>query len=158
MYMYVTTIFVFLSELQDCPAKIIKTKIFSLIKFLFSSSVITLCAAIYNGKLFQNRKCWFYRWTDLKKFFFIINQWFSLTRFDVYYKWMVWSWDYWMIYKGLGFLAIVRVGAPPPAHPLPSSSCLTFSVSSCVSPVELTDGKGVGEEPNHRRARKPGPL
>jgi hypothetical protein len=36
----------------------------------------------------------------------------------------------------------------------------SLSQSSCVSPFELTDGRGeeVGEEPNHRSARKPGPL
>jgi hypothetical protein len=31
--------------------------------------------------------------------------------------------------------------APPP---LPSASCLFFSVFLCVSPVELTDGRGGG--------------
>ncbi len=44
-------------NVQDFPTKIIKAKIFSLIKFLFSSTVITLCAAIYNEKFLHNRKC-----------------------------------------------------------------------------------------------------
>ncbi len=49
------------------------------------------------------------------------------------------------------------------AHPLrPFSRHLLFilSQSSCVLSVELTDGRGgegVGEEPNHMTARKPGP-
>ncbi len=42
-------------------------------------------------------------------------------------------------------------------HPLLLLSLQQFaslSQSSCVSPVELTDGMGVGEEPNHTAARK----
>jgi hypothetical protein len=48
-----------------------------------------------------------------------------------------------MIYRGPGFLAV------------------SLSQSSCVSPVELTDGRGgeeEDEEANHTTARKPGPL
>jgi hypothetical protein len=37
---------------------------------------------------------------------------------------------------------------PPPASKLP-----LFFQSSCVSPVELMDGRGVGEEPNHRQRK-----
>jgi hypothetical protein len=36
---------------------------------------------------------------------------------------------------------------------------LSFSVFLCDTAVELIDGRGgVGEEPNHTGARKPGPL
>ncbi len=46
----------------------------------------------------------------------------------------------------------------PSLPPLPSASCL-----SCVSPVELTNGRkgggeGMGNEQNHTTSRKPGPL
>ncbi len=46
-------------------------------------------------------------------------------------------------------------------YPLPLSreQVVSLSPSSCVSPVELTDGgrgRGAGEEPNHMTARKPG--
>jgi hypothetical protein len=50
------------------------------------------------------------------------------------------------------------------AHPFPLLSHQQFvslSQSSCVSLVAVIDGsggKGVGEEPNHTTARKPGPL
>ncbi len=40
-----------------------------------------------------------------------------------------------------------------PFPPLPSTSCLPFSQSSCVA-----GRRGVGEEPNHTTARKPGHL
>ncbi len=49
-------------------------------------------------------------------------------------------------------------------HPLPSLSrqqVVSLSQSSCVSPVELFDGReggGLGEKPNHTTARKPGSL
>ncbi len=50
----------------------------------------------------------------------------------------------------------------PPPIPLSRQQVISFSQSSCVSPVELTDrrgGKGVhGQEPNHKTARKPGPI
>jgi len=43
-----------------------------------------------------------------------------------------------------------------PPHPQEVAS---LSQSSCVSPIELTEGrKRVGEEPNHTTTRKPGPL
>jgi hypothetical protein len=49
------------------------------------------------------------------------------------------------------------------AHPLPPSPVgkLSLFLRLLVSPVALTDGRGgggVGEEPNHTTARKPGPL
>jgi hypothetical protein len=48
-----------------------------------------------------------------------------------------------------------------PLTPVTRQQVVSLSQSSCVSLVELTDGKGggrVGEEPNHRIARMPGPL
>jgi hypothetical protein len=56
-----------------------------------------------------------------------------------------------------------------PSLPQPPSSSDSkmslFLSSSCVSPVELTDGRdqggggeGVGEEPNHTTVKKFGPL
>jgi hypothetical protein len=51
------------------------------------------------------------------------------------------------------------------AHHLPllfRQQVASLSQSSCVSPVDLTDWKGVGEgagvEPNYRTTRKPGNL
>ncbi len=39
---------------------------------------------------------------------------------------------------------------------------VSLSQCSCLSSVELTDGRGegegVGDEPNHTTAKKPGPL
>ncbi len=46
-------------------------------------------------------------------------------------------------------------------HPLSRQQVVSHSQSSRVSPVELANGiggKGVGEEPNHTKAGKPGPL
>jgi hypothetical protein len=63
-----------------------------------------------------------------------------------------------MIYRGQGFLAVVLFGSFPTLAPL---SCQQVVSLSCVSLAELTDGRGVegvGEEPNHTRARKPGSL
>ncbi len=47
-----------------------------------------------------------------------------------------------------------------PLTPISRQKLVFLSWSSCVSPVELTDGKGGGgcEEPNHVTARKPGSL
>ncbi len=55
--------------------------------------------------------------------------------------------EYWMIYRGPGFIAVVWFGSSPnpsPSRPRPPSvSCLvSLSQSSCISPVELTDGRG----------------
>jgi hypothetical protein len=48
------------------------------------------------------------------------------------------------------------------SHPLHTLSRLvSLSQSSCVLPVELTEGRGgevVGEEPDHTMTRSPGPL
>jgi hypothetical protein len=60
-------------------------------------------------------------------------------------------------YRGPGFLAVVLLGFFPSSL---SASFLSFLVFLCATGVELTDGrggKGVGEEPNHKTARKPGP-
>ncbi len=49
------------------------------------------------------------------------------------------------VYRGLVFLAvIILVRLPPPLLPPPPSSQhgVSFSQSSCVSPVELTDERG----------------
>ncbi len=48
--------------------------------------------------------------------------------------------EYWMIYRGPGFLAVVWFIPPPPFRQ--QIACL--SQSSCVSPVELTTGRGGG--------------
>ncbi len=49
-----------------------------------------------------------------------------------------------------------------PSNFLSGSILASLSQSSCVSQVELTEGKGggelAGEEPNHTTARKLGPL
>jgi hypothetical protein len=48
--------------------------------------------------------------------------------------------EYWIIYRGPSFLAVVWFGSSPAPPPLPSASCLSFSVFLRVaSPVELTD-------------------
>ncbi len=49
-----------------------------------------------------------------------------------------------------------NLASPPALSPLPSA---VVSLSQSQSPVEITDGggEGVGEEPNHRMAIKPGP-
>ncbi len=45
----------------------------------------------------------------------------------------------------------------PPPSPLPSTSCLSFSVFLCVA-SRCYWPKGLEEEPNHTTARKAGPL
>jgi hypothetical protein len=64
--------------------------------------------------------------------------------------------DLW--YRGPGFLAAVLFGSN-----CPTPNCLSFLAFLCVasraySEVVREEGKGVGEEPNHTTARKPGPL
>jgi hypothetical protein len=66
-----------------------------------------------------------------------------------------------MIYRGPGILASYNLAPPPSPLPVPRQQVYSFSPSSCVSPVELTDGRGgeeVEEEPNPTTARKPGLL
>ncbi len=68
--------------------------------------------------------------------------------------------EYWMIYEGPGFLAVAWFGSSPtPFPPLPSASCLYFSVFLCrVSAVELTDGRGGsgrGAKSDHRKKAWP---
>jgi hypothetical protein len=66
--------------------------------------------------------------------------------------------EYWMIYRGPGFLAVVWFGSST-MHPLSRQKFVSLSQSSCVSPVELTDGRGglegVGEEPNYKKKSNP---
>ncbi len=62
--------------------------------------------------------------------------------------------EYWIIYRGPGFLAVFWFGhSPRPLPPPAGEQVVSLSQSSCVSPVELTDGirerGGVDEEPNH---------
>ncbi len=62
------------------------------------------------------------------------------------------------IYRGPGFLAVAWFGSTPTPSRQHVASLSRFS---CRSAVELTDRKrrgGVGLEPNHSTARKPGPL
>jgi hypothetical protein len=46
-----------------------------------------------------------------------------------------------MIYRGLGFLAVLRFGYSPP---LPSASCFSFSDFPCFAGRAYTDGRGGG--------------
>ncbi len=52
--------------------------------------------------------------------------------------------EYWMFYRGPGFLAVVWLGySPTPSTLLQWAICISFSVFLCVtSPVELTDERG----------------
>jgi hypothetical protein len=64
-----------------------------------------------------------------------------------------------MLYRGPG--AFLRLYNLAPS-PLPQQ-VVSLSRYSCVSPVELTDGRegeavGEGAKSNHTTARKPGPL
>ncbi len=53
--------------------------------------------------------------------------------------------EYWMMNRVPGFLAVVWFGSFTTLFfPLPPESCLSLSRSSCVSPIELTDGRGGG--------------
>jgi hypothetical protein len=68
-----------------------------------------------------------------------------------------------MIYRGpgtrLSCRLMIRLLAHPPS-PLSRQQVVFLSQFSCVSPVELTGGRGdgVGEEPNYKATRKPGLL
>jgi hypothetical protein len=67
---------------------------------------------------------------------------------------------FWMIYRGQGFHAFLWFGSSPPPTPLSCQQIVSLSLSSCVSPVELTGRWGRGgmeEEPNPTTVRKPGP-
>jgi hypothetical protein len=48
--------------------------------------------------------------------------------------------EYLMYYRGPGFLAVI----PPPLPP-PNKQVVSLFQSSCVSPVEFTDGRGGGK-------------
>ncbi len=50
--------------------------------------------------------------------------------------------QYWMIYRGPGFLSVEWFGSSPaPFFPHSRQQVVSLSQSSCVSPVELTDGR-----------------
>jgi hypothetical protein len=53
-----------------------------------------------------------------------------------------------MIYRGAGFLAVRRFGYSPTPSPLSRQQLVFLSQSSCVLPVELTEGRRGGGEPN----------
>ncbi len=69
-----------------------------------------------------------------------------------------------MIFRGPGFLAVVRFGSSTALSPLSRQQVVSLSQSSCASPVELIlmvkrwRGEDVGEELTLRTARKPGHL
>ncbi len=54
--------------------------------------------------------------------------------------------EYWMIYRGPSFHAVLwfSISPPPAPHPFPPSTLhvVSLSQSSCVSPVELNDERG----------------
>ncbi len=66
--------------------------------------------------------------------------------------------EYWLIYRGPGFLAVVCFGSSPP--PLSCQQLVSLSQSICVFRSRLLPGggQGVGEEPNHTMGWKPDPL
>jgi hypothetical protein len=65
-----------------------------------------------------------------------------------------------MFVEGQAFLQSYDL-APHPLPPLPSvrrQQVVSLSQSFCVSRSSLLTGGAVGEEPNLKSARKPGPL
>ncbi len=50
-----------------------------------------------------------------------------------------------MIYRGPGFLAVLRFCSTPTPSPLFRQQLVSLSQFFCVSPVELTEGSGGGE-------------
>jgi hypothetical protein len=65
-----------------------------------------------------------------------------------------------MLYRDQFFCSRI-CSSPTPSPPLSSQEVVSLSQSSCVSPIELTDGRrggGGSKEPNHTAARKSGPL
>jgi hypothetical protein len=64
-----------------------------------------------------------------------------------------------MIYRGPGFLSIVRFGSSPHPSALSASSA-SDNIQEVLERDNLVmgDGGGDGEEPNRTTARKPGPL
>jgi hypothetical protein len=71
--------------------------------------------------------------------------------------------EYLMIYRGPGFLAELRTyysaQRPPPPPTLSHQQVASLSQSSCVSPVQLTDGRegggGYGAESYYRKKAWP---
>ncbi len=111
----------------------------------FSSDFIKLFVAIQKSWVATNKR--------IKRF---VQR--RLTVFLGFY-FMVETREYWMVYRGPGFLAVAWFGSSPAPSPLFRQQVVSLSHSSCVSPVDITyGGDGVGEEPNHTIARKPGPL
>jgi hypothetical protein len=64
--------------------------------------------------------------------------------------------EYSIIYTGTSFLAIVRIGYSAPVRKLDRRH--TERLRKRDKLLTGDEGKGVGEEPNHKTARKPGPL
>ncbi len=52
--------------------------------------------------------------------------------------------EYWMIFRGPSFLAVVWFGSWPTPLPLSLQQIVSLSQFSWVSPVELTEGRGWG--------------
>jgi hypothetical protein len=71
---------------------------------------------------------------------------------------LLWPREFWMIFKGTGFFAVVWFGSSP--TPSPPLSTLDRQHTGRLE-RQLSHGRGgwgLGEEPNHSSARKPGPL
>ncbi len=69
--------------------------------------------------------------------------------------------EYWMLYRGPGFLAVVwfwLLNPLPPSLPSVSSTADTEEDWERETICWLERGEGVEEEPNYTTARKPGPL
>jgi hypothetical protein len=60
--------------------------------------------------------------------------------------------EYLMYYKGPGFLYVVLFGSLPLPSLLSRQQIVSLAQSLCVLPVELTEGIGKREEPNHTSA------
>jgi hypothetical protein len=64
--------------------------------------------------------------------------------------------EYWMVYRGPGFLAVIWLLLTPlPLPPLPSATCLPVCYQSSLLTGE--GGERVGKEPKHTTTRMPDP-
>ncbi len=77
------------------------------------------------------------KWREKLKVVFMYYVWCRQNLFMGYTK------EYWVIYRGPGFLAVVWFGsAPTHFHPLFRQQVIFLSQFSCVPPYELNNGRG----------------
>ncbi len=131
-------------RIPKCFSNILDTVLY--ITYVNSKTIRLLDYIVYTQKLYISYQCIYFLYINKQEYVSCCaTQSFSF----LYARHRDWTREYWIIREGQpdAFSPLYDLAPPPPPSPNPlfRQQIVSLAQSSCVSPVELTDGRGQGQ-------------